>query len=123
MSSGDSLEKAGCRNGNAVRERGGGQQRVERTTPAANSDWSCVFRGLEDGRRVFVELEAAPQGNGSGGGSGGKRVESGKGTLREPSGGEGVGGARSFFSAETPFRGTSFGITPFPGEPKAYVFL
>ena len=50
----------------------------------------------EDCRRVFVVLEAAPRGLRNGGGSGGKRTESGESTLREPFGGVRVGGARSY---------------------------
>ena len=94
MSPGDSLERGGCRNGSAVRERGGVAS--GREMPAVCKEWSCVFQGPEDGRRGFVVLEAAPQRLGSGGHSGGKRAKSGEGALREPPGGVGVGGAHSF---------------------------
>ena len=43
-----------------------------RETPAVNKEWSGALRGPEDGRRVFVVLEAAWRELGSGGGSGGK---------------------------------------------------
>ena len=82
VSPGDSPEGAGCRKGSAVRERGGGAS--GRETPAVNKARSCVFRGPEDGRRVFVFLEAAPRRLGSEGGSNGKRAESGEHTLRKP---------------------------------------
>ena len=54
--------------------------------------WSCVFRGPEDGRRVFVVMEVAPRRLDSGGDSGGKRTESGKNALCEPFSGVGVEG-------------------------------
>ena len=63
VSPGDSIEKGGCRNGSAVRERGGSAS--GREVPAVNREWPCVFRGPEDGRRVLVFLEAAPQRPGS----------------------------------------------------------
>ena len=66
-----------------------------RETPAVCKEWSCVFRGPEDDRRVFVVLEAAPQRLGSGEGIGEKRAESGEEALRGLFGGVGVGGARS----------------------------
>ena len=67
-----------------------------RETPAVCRVWPCVFRGPEDGHRVFVVLEAAPRRLDRGGDSGGKRAESGEVALCEPIGGVGVGGARSF---------------------------
>ena len=68
--------------------REGGSASI-RETPAVNKERPGVFRGpedgrqvfvvleAEDGRQVFVVLEAAPRKLGSGGGSGGKRAESG----------------------------------------------
>ena len=50
----------------------------------------------DDGHRVFVVLEAAPRGLGSGGGSVGKRAKSGEEALRESFGGVGLDGGRSF---------------------------
>ena len=67
-------------------------------TPAVNTGWSCVFRGPEDGRRVFVVKEAASRRLDSGGDSGETRMESDEDALREPLGGMGVHGARSFLS-------------------------
>ena len=67
-----------------------------RKTPAVCKEWSRVFRRPVDGRRAFVVLEAAPRRPGSGKESGGKRAEPGEDALREPFGGVGVDGARSF---------------------------
>ena len=72
------------------RERGGSAG--GRETPAVNREWSCVFRGPEVGRRVFVVMEVAPRRLDSGGDSGGKRTESGKNSLCEPFSGVGVEG-------------------------------
>ena len=55
-----------------------------------------VFWDPEDGRRVFVVLEAAQRRLGSVSDSGGKSSESGEKALREPFGRVGVDGARSF---------------------------
>ena len=46
------LKRSGCRNGSAVRERVGGPRVKE--TPAVSKEWTCVFRGQEHVRRVFV---------------------------------------------------------------------
>ena len=56
--------------------------------PAVCKGWSCVFRGPEDCRRVFV----VRGGTAVEGGSGGKRTESREAALREPFGGVGVDG-------------------------------
>ena len=94
VSPGESLEMGGRRNGSAIRERGG----VREWKGDAGCMYGVAVRlpragGWPSG---FVVMEAAPRGLGSGGGSGGKRAESGEGALREPLGGVGVGGARSF---------------------------
>ena len=81
------------------REGGSGSGRE---TPAVNRGWSCFVRGPEDGLRVFAVLEAAPRKLGIDGGSGRKRTESGENALREPLGGVGVDGARSFVRISSP---------------------
>ena len=78
-------------NGTAIRERGGVREWKE--TPADNEEWSCVFRGPGDCRRVFVVLKAAPREFRSGRGSCWKRTVPGEGALREPFGGVRVGGS------------------------------
>ena len=93
-SPGDSFKRRGVETGVPFRREGGFAS--GRGTPAVCKEWSCIFRGQEDGRRVFVVLEAAPRWLDSGGGSSGKRAESGEVALREPFGGVGVDGARSF---------------------------